>query len=56
MKSAEGYHSNTIHVLKHYPEVLITRINAEKSPLEVLRDILINCVGVLNQHNFNVNV
>src|SRR5579863_2552684 len=37
----EVYQKDTSRVLKHYPESLITRFNANLSPLEVLRDVLV---------------
>lgn len=36
----EVYDKETAQVLKHYPENLISRFNADQRPLEVLRDIL----------------
>lgn len=36
----EVYQHDTLKLLKHYPESLISRFNADQKPLEVLRDVL----------------
>lgn len=43
----EVYLKDTMKVLTHYPEKLISRFNAEQKPLEVLRDVLLELSSVL---------
>ena len=40
-KRLQEYHEKTAPVLGHYPKEIVSVINAEQSPAEVLRDILI---------------
>lgn len=42
------YKRDTLKLLKHYPDNIITRFNAEQKPLEVLRDILIGLSTLLS--------
>ena len=44
----EVYQKDTLKVLKHYPEKLITRFNANQKPLEVLRDVLVQLSPTLS--------
>lgn len=37
----EVYKQDTLKLLTHYPEAIISRFNAEQKPLEVLRDVLV---------------
>ena len=37
----EVYERDTIKLLKHYPEEIISRFNSGQKPLEVLRDVLV---------------
>lgn len=41
------YAQDTIKLLKHYPESLISRFNADQKPLEVLRDVLVGLTDLL---------
>jgi adenylate kinase len=43
----EVYQKDTMKVLKHYPEQLISRFNASQKPLEVLRDVLVDLSPLL---------
>ncbi|MDE3045773.1 MAG: nucleoside monophosphate kinase [Verrucomicrobiota bacterium] len=43
------YQKDTLKVLKHYPEKLIARFNADQKPLEVLRDVLVGLSSVLTK-------
>jgi len=43
----EVYQKDTMKVLKHYPEKLISRFNASQKPLEVLRDVLVALSSLL---------
>ena len=43
------YHAKTSPVLEHYSEDIISTINAEQTPFEVLRDVLTATSGVLKQ-------
>jgi adenylate kinase len=43
----EVYEKDTAKLLKHYPEKLISRFNADQRPLEVLRDILVGLTDLL---------
>jgi adenylate kinase len=43
----EVYQSETLKLLKHYPEKLIYRFNGDQKPLEVLRDVLVRLSGLL---------
>lgn len=42
------YKKDTLKLLSHYPEEIISRFNADQKPLEVLRDILINLSSLLS--------
>ncbi len=42
------YEKETLSLLDHYPTELIARFNADQTPLEVLRDVLIELSGVLS--------
>jgi adenylate kinase len=42
------YKKDTLKLLSHYPEEIISRFNADQRPLEVLRDILINISPLLS--------
>ena len=44
----EVYEKETSKVLKHYPEAIISRFNADQKPLEVLRDVLVGLSGQLS--------
>ena len=39
-KRLDVYKTETAQVLSHYPDELITRVNADQTPMQVLRDIL----------------
>lgn len=41
------YIQNTVKLLKHYPNTLISRFNADQKPLEVLRDVLVGLSDLL---------
>jgi adenylate kinase len=41
------YAQDTVKLLKHYPETLISRFNADQKPLEVLRDVLVGLTDLL---------
>ncbi len=43
----EVYSKDTSQLLKHYPESLISRFDAEQKPLEVLRDVLVGLTDLL---------
>jgi adenylate kinase len=43
----EVYEKETVKILKHYPEKLISRFNADQKPLEVLRDVLVSLSSLL---------
>ena len=43
----EVYQRDTLKVLKHYPDKLISVFNADQKPLEVLRDVLIGLSSIL---------
>ncbi|MBS0626204.1 MAG: nucleoside monophosphate kinase [Verrucomicrobia bacterium] len=43
----EVYQRDTMKVLKHYPEKIISRFNADQKPLEVLRDVLVGLSELL---------
>jgi hypothetical protein len=43
----EVYAKDTVKLLKHYPESLISRFNADQKPLEVLRDVLVGLTDLL---------
>lgn len=42
------YKKETLKILKHYPERMISRFNADQKPLEVLRDVLIHLSTLLS--------
>lgn len=42
------YKKETLKILTHYPESIISRFNADQKPLEVLRDILIELSPLLS--------
>jgi adenylate kinase len=42
------YRRDTVKLLKHYPESIISRFNADQKPLEVLRDVLIGLSDLLS--------
>lgn len=42
------YEKDTMKVLKHYPDRLISRFNADQKPLEVLRDVLVDLSSLLS--------
>lgn len=42
------YEETTLKLLSHYPSSLITRINADQKPLDVLKDILNHLSGLLS--------
>jgi adenylate kinase len=42
------YKKETLKILKHYPERMISRFNADQKPLEVLRDVLIQLSTLLS--------
>ena len=41
------YQRDTLKVLKHYPDKIISRFNADQKPLEVLRDVLVGLSSLL---------
>jgi adenylate kinase len=41
------YSQDTVKLLNHYPETLISRFNADQKPLEVLRDVLVGLSDLL---------
>jgi len=43
----EVYQRDTIQLLKHYPDKIISRFNADQKPLEVLRDVLVGLSPLL---------
>jgi len=43
----EVYRRDTLQVLQHYPNELISRINADQKPLEVFKDILIKIIDII---------
>ena len=43
----EVYQRDTMKLLKHYPEKVLSRFNADQKPLEVLRDVLIGLSSLL---------
>lgn len=43
----EVYQKDTLKVLKHYPDQIISRFNADQKPLEVLRDVLVGLSSLL---------
>lgn len=43
----EVYQRDTLKLLKHYPEKIISRFNADQKPLEVLRDVLVGLSDLL---------
>lgn len=45
----EVYERDTSKLLKHYPEHLIARFDADQKPLEVLRDVLVGLSELLSQ-------
>lgn len=42
------YKKETLKILSHYPEKIISRFNADQKPLEVLRDVLMSLSGILS--------
>lgn len=44
----EVYKKDTLKILNHYPEPIISRFNAEQKPLEVLRDVLVGLSTLLS--------
>ena len=44
----EVYQRDTVKLLKHYPEKLLHRFNADQKPLEVLRDVLVRLSTLLS--------
>ncbi|MES2344713.1 MAG: nucleoside monophosphate kinase [Chlamydiota bacterium] len=44
----EIYNQETLHILQHYPQALVSRFNADQRPLEVLRDVLISLSPLLS--------
>ncbi|HSX13789.1 MAG TPA: nucleoside monophosphate kinase [Chlamydiales bacterium] len=44
----EVYKKETLKILNHYPESMISRFNADQKPLEVLRDVLISLSTLLS--------
>lgn len=44
----EVYEKETLQLLQHYPDALISRFNADQRPLEVLRDVLIGLSPLLS--------
>ena len=42
------YKKETLKILSHYPESIISRFNADQKPLEVLRDVLISLSTLLS--------
>lgn len=51
----EVYEKETINLLKHYPENIISRFNADQKPLEVLRDVLMELSELLSRDSLNEN-
>jgi adenylate kinase len=49
----EVYEKDTIQLLKHYPEKVISRFNADQKPLEVLRDVLVGLSQLLSTSTLN---
>ncbi len=45
----EVYQRDTIKLLKHYPEAVISRFDADQTPLGVLRDVLVGLSDLLSQ-------
>ncbi len=45
------YEKETLSLLNHYPQELISRFNADQKPLEVLRDVLVSLSPVLSAQN-----
>ena len=45
----EVYQKDTSKLLKHYPERLISRFDADQKPLEVLRDVLVGLSELLSK-------
>ena len=45
------YEKETIKLLKHYPENMISFFNADQKPLEVLRDVLVNLSDLLSSYS-----
>ena len=43
----EVYQRDTVKLLKHYPEAIISRFDADQKPLEVLRDVLVGLSDLL---------
>lgn len=43
----EVYLQDTSKLLKHYPDSIISRFNADQKPLEVLRDVLVSLTDLL---------
>jgi adenylate kinase len=43
----EVYQRDTLKLLKHYPEAVISRFSADQKPLEVLRDVLVSLSSLL---------
>jgi adenylate kinase len=41
------YEKDTVKLLAHYPDKIISRFNAEQKPLEVLRDVLVGLSDLL---------
>ena len=46
-KRMDVYTQDTLKLLRHYPEKLIARFNADQKPLEVLRDVLVSLSDLL---------
>lgn len=46
-KRLEVFDKDTSDVLSHYPKNIISKINADQKPLEVMRDILIKIADIL---------
>ncbi len=46
----EVYAQDTLKLLKHYPEILVSRFDGSQTPLEVLRDVLVSLSDLLS-HN-----
>jgi len=44
----EVYQKDTLKLLKHYPQDVLSRFNADQKPLEVLRDVLIGLSALLS--------
>ncbi len=43
----EVYQRDTMKLLKHYPDEILARFNADQKPLEVLRDVLVGLSSIL---------